>query len=211
MSLSQSLNTVRQSAQQSIATLIQQGLGMKHPNHNTQVLDLRAFRVTGELDSPYNLEVLFPDNYAVLFISPTAAYDENDNARSLESVFDASLGPLFEALDVLAQYGLPQYEIVLRATVLAEARDVPGLVEFSESWHCYDHDLDDGVHSYRLETLLTVTASSPKAAVEQAKANAPDLGLDEPDWFQVDYWVDTEQAGDIVRLPLSTRVQGTED
>jgi hypothetical protein len=107
MSLSSSVTALHDTVASKIDELIHNGLGIEHPSINEKALDLRMFRANGSPDNPYNLEVLFPDNYSVEFVTATLGYNENVNTYYLSSVLDASLKPLCEALDVLEAHGYP--------------------------------------------------------------------------------------------------------
>jgi hypothetical protein len=199
MSLAAALNNVHENVVAKIDELIESGLGVQHPNYNEKVLDLRIFRIEGRLDCPYDLEVLFSDNYSVEYISSSNAYNENGDTRYVSDVLDASLESLCEALDVLEQRGYPQYNVVLRAIVDISKDDLPEGHEFDTQWDVYDHENNDGELKIRLDTVVTVSASNKAQAVETAKANPPALGLENIDscLYMTEFWVDTDQADNV--------------
>lgn len=205
MSLTQKLSAIRTAAVDTIKELISKGRGLQHPNFNDMVLDLRDFHLNNR-DPRYRNEILFPDNYRVLYISGTTAYDENDNARSLDSVFDASLGPLCEVLDIIGTAELPTYEVVLRAIVIIDDALLPDVFEFPAEWTVTESDTEDGRRTIRLDTLYTCQATSIAHSVSLATDHPPSLGLDDIDDFDVhvQFWVDTEQADDVKRVSPHT-------
>ena len=198
MSLVSQFEEVKDSVITAIETLIENGLGIQHPDYDDTVLDLRCFRVQGRLDA-YNLEVLFTDKYSVEFISAEYAYNENGDRRSISDVFDDSLEELCQALDVLSEQGYPQYNIVLRAIVNVSDDVLPENFDFAEDWEVYDNENNDGELKIRLDTVVTVGATSKEAAVEAATGNPPSLGLEDIDSCDLDieFWVDTDQADNI--------------
>lgn len=203
MSLSQKLAMLHSAITDTINERISDGFGVKHPNYDTKVLDLRDFKLDSN-DANYSMDILFPDNRRVLYVSGSLAYDDNNNQHALNSVFESSLGPLCEALDTIGRVEQATYEVILRAVVTAYAPVLPELVDFPPGWSVTESVAGKNCRTIRLDTIYTCQAASAEQAALLATTQPPSLGLDlgdaDDEDLHIHFWVDTHQKDDVRRV-----------
>lgn len=200
MSLAQEFYQFHDKVTSKVAELINTKLGVKHPDfQNFTVLDLRMFSLRGELDNPYNIELLAENDSRIDFICEQHAYAEDGNRYDLTDIVDASPESLSLMIDTLEKLGYPQYNVLLRAIVEADSVETDEMDDndfvFPDAWDVYDSTGDEE-RTIRLDTVVTVSASSKEDAIEKAIENPPSLGLEEYT-CDVKYWVDKDQEDNV--------------
>lgn len=197
MSLSEQLSSVGDNAIKVIEELIEK-IGVPSTYNGEKMLSVKMFSLNAGADTPYRHELL-NDGYQVHYLTTDYAYDERGNSCNLYHLIENDIDTLCEILDALSSYGYPQYNVLLRAIVEADSVEVDQMddenFEFPEAWEVSESSGEDE-RTIRLDTCVTVTASSRKEAAENAKDNPPSLGLEEYT-CDVSYWVDMDQADNV--------------
>ncbi len=185
-------------AQKSIRSLLDQGFGVPHLFARSNALDVRGFH----LDSAYEqfrVELRMSADDPIAFIDETHAYSDSGLSVSLEWLVLERLGPLSDVLCALNDAAQKDryYAVTMRATITSED---PAFIDdhpfnFPSSWSVYDHEINNGQLCVRLDTVVTVYASSIPDAVNAALAQPPSLGLENKtdEQVQIEHLVDTSQ------------------
>jgi hypothetical protein len=164
---------------------------------NETGLDLRAFNVTGDINSPYNCEILMND-YRIDHLTTGYGFGENGIKYHLENVINENCDALCQALDALETKGYPQYNVLVRAIVNVDADVLGDDFTFPQAWDETDRSGSDELR-IALDTMVTVNANNKEDAVTFAKVDAPDIGLSCLS-TDVELWVDTDQDDNVQRV-----------